>query len=70
MNIPEDRFYAASWVYHFSIFTCIINILSVPYNALITSHEKMNAFAVISSTVLLLTVLALSALKRLCLSLI
>lgn len=48
MNIPEDRFYAASWVYQFSIFTCIINILSVPYNALITSHEKMNAFAVIS----------------------
>lgn len=40
MNIPEDRFYAASWVYQFSIFTCIINILSVPYNALITSHEK------------------------------
>ena len=48
MNIPEDRFYAASWVYQFSIFTCMINILSVPYNALITSHEKMNAFAVIS----------------------
>lgn len=48
MNIPEDRLYAASWVYQFSIFTCIINILSVPYNALITSHEKMNAFAVIS----------------------
>lgn len=48
MNIPEGRFYAASWVYQFSIFTCIVNILSVPYNALITSHEKMNAFAVIS----------------------
>lgn len=48
MNIPEDRFYAASWVYQFSIFTCMINILSVPYNALITSHEKMNAFAFIS----------------------
>lgn len=48
MNIPEDRFYAASWVYQFSIFTCMINILSVPYNALITSHEKMNAFAYIS----------------------
>ena len=48
MNIPEDRFYAASWVYQFSVFTCMINILSVPYNALITSHEKMNAFAYIS----------------------
>lgn len=48
MNIPEDRFYAASWVYQFSVFTCMINILSVPYNALITSHEKMSAFAYIS----------------------
>lgn len=48
MNIPEERFSAAEWVYQFSVFTCIINILSVPYNALITSHEKMNAFAVIS----------------------
>ncbi|NPD90881.1 oligosaccharide flippase family protein [Xylanibacter muris] len=48
INIPDDRIYAAGWVYQFSIFTCIINILSIPYNALITSHEKMNAFALIS----------------------
>ena len=48
MNIPEDRMSAAEWVYHLSVFTCIVNILSVPYNALITSHEKMNAYAVIS----------------------
>lgn len=48
MNIPADRMYAAGWVYQLSIFTCMVNILSVPYNALITSHEKMNAYAVIS----------------------
>ena len=48
MNIPQDRIYAAKWVYQFSIFTCMVNILSIPYNALITSHEKMNAFAIIS----------------------
>lgn len=48
MNIPENRMYAASWVYQLSIFTCMVNIVSIPYNALITSHEKMNAFAVIS----------------------
>lgn len=48
MNIPADRMYAASWVYQLSIFTCMVNILSVPYNALITSHEKMNAYAIIS----------------------
>lgn len=48
MNIPPARIYAAKWVYQFSIFTCMVNILSIPYNALITSHEKMNAFAIIS----------------------
>lgn len=48
MNIPQERMYAAKWVYQFSIFTCMVNILSIPYNALITSHEKMNAFAIIS----------------------
>ena len=48
MKIPDDRMYAAGWVYHLSVLTCIVNILSVPYNALITSHEKMDAYAVIS----------------------
>lgn len=48
MNIPPERMYAASWVYQLSIFTCMVNILSIPYNALITSHEKMNAYAAIS----------------------
>ncbi len=48
MNIPAERMYAASWVYQFSIFTCMINIMCVPYNALITSHEKMNIYAMFS----------------------
>ena len=48
MNIPDDRMYAASWVYQFSIFACMINIMCVPYNALITSYEKMNVYAVFS----------------------
>lgn len=64
MNIPADRMYAANWVLQCSIFTFIINIISVPYNASIISHEKMGAFAYISileailklSSVLLLSV--------------
>lgn len=48
MNIPEERMYAAGWVYQFSIFSCMANIMCVPYNALITSHEKMNAYAFFS----------------------
>lgn len=46
--IPEIRFTAALWIYHFSIFTAIISLLSVPYNAVIIAHEKMDAFAYIS----------------------
>ena len=48
MNIPAERMYAAGWVYQFSIFACMVNIMCVPYNALITSHEKMNIYAIFS----------------------
>ena len=39
MTIPEDRLIATNWVYHLSIFTFIINLISVPYNAVIIAHE-------------------------------
>lgn len=48
MVIPENRILAANWVFQFSIFTFFINLISVPYNALIVAHEKMSAFAYIS----------------------
>lgn len=48
MNIPENRVEAANWVFQLSIFTFIINLISVPYNASIIAHEKMSAFAYIS----------------------
>lgn len=48
MNIPVDRLYAANWVFQCSIFTFLINLISVPYNATIIAHEKMSAFAYIS----------------------
>lgn len=48
MTIPASRIYAANWVYQLSIFTFIINLISVPYNAAIIAHEKMSAFAYIS----------------------
>ncbi len=48
MNIPPDRMVAANWVIHFSIFTFVVNLISVPYNASIIAHEKMSAFAYIS----------------------
>lgn len=46
--IPLERLNAAIWVYHFSVFSLIITILGVPYNASIIANEKMQAFALIS----------------------
>ena len=46
--IPEDRFWAAFWVYQFSVMSAALTINCAPYNALIISHEKMSAFAYIS----------------------
>jgi O-antigen/teichoic acid export membrane protein len=45
LSIPLDRMNAALWVYHISVFTAIISITQVPYNASIISHEKMGVFA-------------------------
>ena len=48
LNIPHDRMYAANWVFQFSILTCCLNIIQVPYNAIIIAHEKMGIYAYIS----------------------
>lgn len=48
MVIPENRMYAANWVYQLSLLTFVINLISIPYNAAIIAHEKMSAFAYIS----------------------
>lgn len=45
MNIPADRMVAANWVFQFSIFSFILGLFSVPYNASIVSHERMGIFA-------------------------
>ena len=44
---PPERLTAVNWVYQFSVFTLIINVLSVPYNASIIAYEKMATFAYI-----------------------
>jgi len=48
LNIPPDRFEAGIWVYQFTIFTFMVNILSTPYQAIITAREQMQAYAYIS----------------------
>lgn len=48
LNIPEQRLEIAHWVFQLSIITFFINVISVPYNAIIIAHERMSAFAYIS----------------------
>lgn len=48
LNIPEARMVAANWVYQFSIATFFMTVISVPYNAAIISHERMNVYAYVS----------------------
>lgn len=48
LQVPEGRMHATLLVYQFTVLTGIISVISVPYNALITSHEKMSAFAYIA----------------------
>ena len=47
MTIPADRLVAANWVFQFSVVTFLIDIISMPYNALVISHERMTVFAYI-----------------------
>lgn len=48
MVIPLDRMTAAMWVLQLSVLTMVVQIMSVPYNALIVAHENMGIFAMFS----------------------
>ncbi len=48
MNISPDRLTAANWVLQCSLIAFVFNMISVPYNACIIAHERMQAFAYIS----------------------
>ncbi len=48
LNIPDDRFKAAIWVFHISILTMLVNVTQVPYTALVMAHERMGIYAYVS----------------------
>ncbi len=48
LTIPSGRMGAAQWVYQFSILAMMVYMVSVPYNAMIIAHERMNVFAWVS----------------------
>lgn len=43
--IPSERMTAALWCYQFSVLTCALSVICVPYDAELIAHEKMGVFA-------------------------
>ena len=48
MTIPGDRIIAANWVYQFSVLTFLINLISLPYNAVIIANEVIGVYDYVS----------------------
>lgn len=65
IDIPLQSMHAAQLVFQLSVLTCIINVISIPYNSLIIAHERMNAFAAISILQVILTCMAAYSLSYL-----
>lgn len=47
INVPVERLYAAKVVYYSMVVSVIITVLSVPYDAVINSHENMLYYSVV-----------------------
>lgn len=43
--IPQERFWAASVVYHFSVFAFMVSIIKAPYDACLVAKENMKIYA-------------------------
>lgn len=61
--IPENRLHSAIVVFHFSIATFVVSLITSPYMALIVSHEKMNVYAYVSLLEALLKIVMVVLLK-------
>ena len=48
MNFPVERYGAANWVFQFSLFVFILNVINVPYIGVLIAYERMSAFAYFS----------------------
>lgn len=48
INIPEERIFAANWVYQFSLLSCIIALFQTPFTAQIVANEDMKVYAYVS----------------------
>ena len=61
--IPDDRVFAANYVYQFSILTFCLNLIRIPYNSIIISYESMNIYAFLSIAEALLKLVVVIMIK-------
>lgn len=64
MSFPEERMSSVNLVFHFSVAVFFINVVSVPFNALIIARERMSVFAAVSILEGLLKLFMVIALQR------
>lgn len=48
MVIPDDRFFAAKWIFQMSIISMVLSMFQAPFDAAIMAHEKMGFYAFLS----------------------
>ena len=64
-NIPVDRLYAANCLLQFSVVSFMLGLVSVPYNASLISHEKMDVFAMVGIVDIVMKLFIVLSLKLL-----
>lgn len=70
LEIPSDRMIAANIVYQFAIGSFLVELVGIPYGALVIAHEKMSLYAFVQVLNVVLTcifalLLAISPIDRL-----
>ena len=48
MVIPDNRLFAAEWIFQFSIVSFLFVIMQAPYTAAVMAHERMDFYAYVS----------------------
>jgi O-antigen/teichoic acid export membrane protein len=48
ISIPANRMAAANWVFQFSVFTFMLSMFQISYDAIVIAREKMNVYAYLS----------------------
>lgn len=54
IDIPDSSREYVGWVFQLSVLVCIVNVISIPFNALVIAYERMGAFALVSALQVLL----------------